>query len=265
MDTTESLEQFQRGNARVEVYASSAAAGRAAAQRAADLIQRAINDKGRARIVVATGNSQVPLVDALIHHQIDWNAVELFHMDEYAGISADHPSSFRFWIRNRIERKVHPGVSHYIAGDAADLDAEMNRYADLLKERPIEVAFVGFGENGHIAFNDPSVADFEDPFTVKRVTLDEACRRQQAGEGHFPDVESVPKEAATITCPGLLVAQAWICCVPEKRKAAAVRDALEGPASETCPASLVRRHPAAQVFLDRESASLLSGQELGRR
>jgi glucosamine-6-phosphate deaminase len=240
------------------VYDSTAAAGRAAAAQAARLIQRAIASAGRARIIVATGNSQIPVADALVRENIDWKAVEMFHIDEYAGMKADHPSSFRYWIRNRIEAKVHPGLAYYIEGDAADLNAEMNRYARLLTERPIDLAFVGFGENGHIAFNDPPVADFNDPKVVKMIALDDACRRQQAGEGHFPDVASVPKEALTITCPGLFSAKSWICCVPEKRKAEAVRNALEGPISEACPASLVRKHPNAYVFLDQDSASLLS-------
>ena len=138
------------------------------------------------------------------------------------------------------------------------MDSEIKRYSDLLAAAPIDLAFVGFGENGHIAFNDPPVADFNDPLLVKRVVLDDACRRQQAGEGHFPDLVSVPREAVTITCPGLFRAQAWICCVPERRKATAVRNALEGPVSESCPASLARTHPNAHVYLDTESASLLT-------
>jgi glucosamine-6-phosphate deaminase len=143
-------------------------------------------------------------------------------------------------------------------GDAADLQAEIARYTQLLKQAPIDVAFVGFGENGHIAFNDPPTADFNDPVMVKIVTLDEACRRQQAGEGHFRDLTGVPKEAVTITCSGLFRADAWVCCVPESRKAQAVRDALEGAIAETCPASLVQRHPNAYVYLDTDSAARLS-------
>jgi glucosamine-6-phosphate deaminase len=230
----------------------------AAAEQAARVIRNAIAKHRRARVIAATGNSQIPLVDALVAEKIDWQAVELFHMDEYAGMTADHPSSFRYWIRTRLEEKVHPGVTHYLNGDAHDLDAEMRRYTQLLQEAPIDVAFVGFGENGHIAFNDPPVADFNDPATVKVITLDEACRKQQAGEGHFSDVAAVPKEAVTITCPGLFQARSWICCVPETRKAEAVRNALEGPISEACPASLVRRHPNANVYLDSDSASRLS-------
>jgi len=252
------LQEFQTGNARVAVYDSAAGAGTATAAQAARLIQNAIAKRGRARVIAATGNSQIPVVNALIQENIDWKAVELFHMDEYAGMKADHPSSFRYWIRTRLEEKVRPRITHYLEGDATDLKAEMNRYSQLLKEAPVDVAFVGFGENGHIAFNDPPVADFNDPATVKIVTLDEACRNQQAGEGHFSDVASVPKEALTITCTGLFKANAWICCVPEGRKAEAVRNALEGPISGACPASLVRRHPEAYVYLDADSACRLS-------
>jgi glucosamine-6-phosphate deaminase len=186
-------------------------------------------------------------------------------MDEYVGIRADQPSSFRYWIRTRVEQKVHPARVNYIAADASDLDAEIERYSRLLAAAPIDVAFVGFGENGHIAFNDPHVADFHDLALLKQVSLDDACRRQQAGEGHFKDVDSVPQSAVTVTCPGLFGAAAWICCVPELRKAEAVRKALEGPISPSCPATLVRRHANAHVYLDMQSTSLLSGALNGSR
>jgi glucosamine-6-phosphate deaminase len=252
------LPTFLAGNAEVQIHSSTGLTGNAAAERSAHLIGAAIAERGWARVIGATGNSQIPLVEALMRQQIDWKAVELFHMDEYVGISPDHPSSFRYWMRTRIEDKVHPGKMHYLDGDATDLEAEIRRYSQLLLESPIDLAFVGFGENGHIAFNDPPVANFKDPATVKIVTLDEACRRQQAGEGHFKDEASVPRRAVTITCPGLFRAAAWVCNVPELRKAEAVCKALEGPISEACPASLVRRHPKALVFLDEASASGLS-------
>ncbi|HZQ51219.1 MAG TPA: glucosamine-6-phosphate deaminase [Bryobacteraceae bacterium] len=251
------LNEFQVEGAHVQIYASPAELGLAAAQRAATLISRAIEAHGRARVIAATGNSQIPLAEALVKQPVDWKAVEFFHMDEYSGISANHPSSFRYWIRTRLEEKIHPGKMFYLEGDAADLNAEIERYSKLLLEAPIDVAFVGFGENGHIAFNDPPVADFNDPVQVKQVVLEEACRRQQAGEGHFRDMASVPEKAVTITCPGLFRAKSWVSCVPERRKAEAVRNALEGPISEKCPASIVRRHPDVYVYLDRESASLL--------
>jgi glucosamine-6-phosphate deaminase len=250
--------QFRAGKAQVEIYGTSAAAGNAAAEKAAEIIRAATSNRGRARVIGATGNSQIPLVEALVEQRIDWTCVELFHMDEYLGMKPDHPASFRHWIRTRIEGKVHPWRTHYLNGDALDIEAEMQAYAQLLNAAPIDLAFVGFGENGHIAFNDPPVADFNDRQTVKMVTLDDACRRQQAGEGHFKDVESVPLHALTVTCTGLFRAAAWICNVPEQRKAEAVRNALEGPISESCPASLVQRHSNSFVFLDPGSASLLS-------
>lgn len=208
--------------------------------------------------MVATGNSQIAFMDALTRQSIDWNRVDVFHMDEYLGISDDHSASFRLWIKTRLEDKVHPRHMHYIQGDSPDPDAEILRYSALLEAAPIDVAFVGFGENGHVAFNDPPTADFNDPLTVKRVQLDEACRQQQAGEGHFKDLASVPREAITVTCPGLFRARAWVSCVPEGRKAKAVKCALEGPISTACPASLIRNHPDATLYLDADSAALLS-------
>jgi glucosamine-6-phosphate deaminase len=258
MSQPDILRNFSCGKAKVEIYESAEAAGTAAADRAERLLRSAVEERGRARVIVATGNSQIPLVEALVKHDVDWKRVEIFHMDEYASMPAAHPASFRRWIKTRLEQKVHPGKMNYLAGDAPDLEAEMDRYAQLLNEAPIDLAFVGFGENGHIAFNDPHVADFNDPAVVKRITLDEACRKQQAGEGHFKDVESVPREALTITCTGLFRANAWVCCVPERRKAQAVRNALEGPISVLCPASIVRTHPNAYVYLDQQSSSLLS-------
>lgn len=259
-----SLQTIRAGEAQIEIYGSSALAAAAAADKAAGLITAAIAAHGRARVIGATGNSQIAFIEALVTRDIDWGSVELFHMDEYVGLSADHPSSFRYWIRNRIEQKTHPRIAHYLNGDAADLGAEIRRYSTLLNAAPIDIAFVGFGENGHIAFNDPPVADFDDPETVKVITLDERCRQQQAGEGHFKDVDSVPPRAVTITCTGLFRANAWVCNVPDLRKAEAVKNALEGPISEACPASIVRRHPNAYVFLDPDSSSLLSTEAPAR-
>lgn len=256
------LRKFARGEAQVSVYPSRALLGVHAARKAAEIVQAAIEKRGRARIIVATGNSQLDFIGALVAHNADhkevaWSRVELFHMDEYVGLPREHPASFRLWIETRVEKKVPLAAANYIQGDAADIGREIARYSSLLAAAPIDCAFVGFGENGHIAFNDPPSAHFDDPVAMKEVVLDDACRRQQVGEGHFQDVDAVPRTAITITCPGLFRADAWICCVPELRKAAAVRDALTGPISTSCPASLVRRHPAAWVFLDRDSASLL--------
>jgi glucosamine-6-phosphate deaminase len=230
-----------------------------AAHQSAQLIRNAIEARGTARIMIATGNSQVEFITALTREaHIHWPSVAVFHLDEYVGISAAHPASFRRWIRTRVADVVQPRSVSYIDGDAPDLEAEMERYSALLKAAPIDLALIGFGENGHIAFNDPPVADFRDPRTLRKVLLDGPCRAQQAGEGHFADIAAVPCEALTVTCSGLFRASSWVCVVPDRRKAQAVKDALEGPIAETCPASLVRTHPSACVYLDQESAALLS-------
>jgi glucosamine-6-phosphate deaminase len=246
------------GKARVAIYPNDADMGAAAAVQAASLIRDAIAGRGGARIMVGTGNSQRTLIDGLMREAVDWKRVVVFHMDEYVGMDADHPASFRRWLRTRVEERCRPAALHYIAGDSPDTRSEIARYSDLLAEGPIDVAFVGFGENGHIAFNDPDVADFKDPARIKIVKLDERCRRQQVGEGHFDELNVVPQHALTITCSELLAAKAWICCVPEARKAEAVRNALEGPITPACPASVVRTHPRAHVFLDASSAALLA-------
>jgi ABC-2 type transport system ATP-binding protein len=249
--------QYER--AQVDVYPTLDALAEAAAAAAAGAIREAVALRGQARLVVATGNSQKRFIKALASRaDLPWQQVEVFHMDEYVGLAEDHPASFRRWIRTVLVEKARPRSADYINGEADSPEAEVGRYAKLLAEAPIDVAFVGFGENGHIAFNEPGAADFEGAALVKLVELEEASRRQQVGEGHFSSVGEVPRRAITITCSGLFSAARWICVVPERRKAAAVKQALEGPITPRCPASLVRRHPAATVFLDQESASLLS-------
>jgi glucosamine-6-phosphate deaminase len=243
----------------VEIFPSKTHAAQAAATAAAEVIRTAIQTRGRARIMVGTGNSQLDMIGFLTAKPgIDWTKVEAFHLDEYVGIDARHPASFRHWIRTRFADRVGPKTTHYLEGDAADLDGMLAEYSRKLNADLVDLAFVGIGENGHIAFNDPHVADFRDPLTVKRVTLDEACRRQQVGEGHFPDINTMPQEALSVTCTGLFRAAKWICCVPDRRKAKAVQGSLEGPLTTACPGSLVQQHPSAAVYLDRESASLLS-------
>lgn len=249
---------FHVGSARIRLHRTRSASGAAAAATAAAVIRDAITTRGTARIMVATGNSQLAMIEVLMADaSIAWDRVEAFHMDEYVGLPATHPASFRLWLNTRVASRRPLRAMHLIEGDAASAAREIARYTALLSAGPLDLAFVGFGENGHIAFNDPPVADFKDPAMLKVVTLDEACRRQQVGEGHFPSLEAVPREAITVTCSGLHRAAAWVCCVPESRKARAVRDALEGPIDTACPASLVRRHPHATVFLDPDSASLL--------
>jgi glucosamine-6-phosphate deaminase len=233
--------------------------GREAAVRAAELIDRAIRKHGWARLVFSAANSQLPMLETLTHlADVDWKCVEVFHVDEYRGMAATHPASFSGWIKRNLADRVHPAKLHYLAGDAPDLTAECERYGDLLSAAPIDISFLGFGENGHIGFNDPHEANFSDPYRVRVVTLDEHCRRQQVNEGHWSGLDAVPDMGLTLTCPTLVDANHIICCVPGASKAEAVRNAVEGPVSPACPGSLLRTHSNAHLYLDVESASLLS-------
>ncbi|MGH9028891.1 MAG: glucosamine-6-phosphate deaminase [Acidimicrobiales bacterium] len=237
----------------VEALASSAAA------QASELITGAVTARGVANVMFATGNSQLAFVETLVGRTPDvpWADVEIFHMDEYVGVGADHPAGFQRWIRERISEKVRPRAAHYIDG-AVDPERQCAAYSELLRDHRIDLCCLGIGENGHLAFNDPPVADFDDPEDVKVVELDGACRQQQVNEGHFPDMGSVPARAITVTVPALLRARAVLAMVPEDRKAAPVRAALEGPLTTDCPASVLRTRENAVLHLDRGSASLLS-------
>ncbi|MDP9375893.1 MAG: glucosamine-6-phosphate deaminase [Chloroflexota bacterium] len=254
----EALKAFRVGAMGVAVLASGRAVGEAAAEHAAGILAGAVRANGSARVIIATGNSQLPFVEALcVRAAIPWGRITAFHMDEYVGMTEAHPASFRRWIRERIEEPLRPRAVHYLAGDAADREAECRRYEALLREAPIDLVCMGIGENGHIAFNDPPVADFADPVWVKVVELDEACRRQQVGEGHFAGMADVPTHALTLTVPALLAPRALQMVAPERRKAEAVRAALTGPVDTACPASILREQAHALLFLDTESAALL--------
>jgi glucosamine-6-phosphate deaminase len=258
MEQISLLRSFQVDRAVVEVYPSKAEVGRAAALRASAILKAAIAQQDHARLIMATGNSQEDLVASLMEvRDLDWSRLELFHMDEYINLPETHRGCLKRWMNTHFVEVVHPGKVNYLDGNAADLTSECHRYEQLVGAAPITLCTMGIGENGHIAFNDPHVADFQDPLAIKRVELDERCRRQQAGEGHFADFASVPAEALTLTCPRLMNSENLICCVPEMRKAEAVRNALEGPVSTRCPGSIVRTHPRAWIYLDAESASLL--------
>ncbi|MDR3736302.1 MAG: glucosamine-6-phosphate deaminase [Acidobacteriaceae bacterium] len=249
---------LQYGRAKVQIFATREELGLAAAKDAAALIEKAIAERGSSRVMIATGNSQLDVVKELVKQpNVDWSKVDVFHMDEYVGVDENHPAGFQRWIRERVEDVVHPRSVNYIVG-LGDVDKEIARYTELLEAGPLDIAFVGFGENGHIAFNDPPVADFNDPKMLKRVKLDQACRAQQVNEGHFSSMETVPAEAISVTCSGLLRAKAWISCVPEARKAKAVRCALEGPITTECPASIARTRDNVSIYLDKESAQLLT-------
>jgi glucosamine-6-phosphate deaminase len=179
-------------------------------------------------------------------------------MDEYLGISGNHPASFRRYMREKVEALVKPGAFHFLDGEALEPLDECDRYTRLLKAQPIDLCCLGVGENGHLAFNDPPVARFDDPHWVKLVKLDDDCKMQQVKEAHFPDLNSVPPYALTLTIPALISAARIICLAPEKRKAVPVKNALEGPLSTLCPASILRTQAQATMLLDLDSSALLS-------
>jgi len=241
----------------VRVFESKAELGRAAAADAAAVLRRVLAERGRAQAIAATGASQFEFLDALTAAPgIEWPRVVLFHLDEYVGLPESHPASFRRYLKERIVARVHPGAFHFIEGDAPDPEAEARRVGRILRACPIDVAFVGIGENGHLAFNDPP-ADFEteEPYLV--VTLDEACRRQQLGEGWFAGLEGVPRRAISMSVRQILKAERILCVVPDERKARAVHDCLEEAVSPLRPASILRTHTRTTLYLDRASASLL--------
>ena len=227
-----------------------------AAVGAATAINTAIADHGMARIILASAPSQSGFLKELVSKAIDWSNVEIFHMDEYVGISADHPASFRRYQQENVLKYIQPAAFHGIRGESPDPVAECARYQKLLGEGPIHVTCAGIGENGHLAFNDPP-ADFNDPDSVRIVQLDQACRQQQVNDGCFPDLGSVPKTAITLTVPALLSAETLIVVVPGARKAQAVLDTLRGPVCGSCPASSLRTHPNASLLIDEASAALL--------
>ena len=242
----------------VRVFPTKAEMAAAAAERGAAAIREAIAIRGRAHVIAATGASQFEFLDALVQAPgIDWARTIFFHLDEYIGMPETHPASFRRYLKERIVDRVHPGAFHFIQGEAPDSQEEARRVGAILARHPIDVAFVGIGENGHLAFNDPP-ADFEarEPYLV--LDLDEACRRQQLGEGWFPSLEDVPRRALSMSISQILKSAEILCIVPDTRKAQAVRDCLEGDVSPRHPASVLQRHPRTTVFLDQPAASLLA-------
>ncbi len=231
--------------------------GKLAAERGASLIRCAIEEKGEANIILATGASQFEMLAHLVKADVDWTKVTAFHLDEYIGLPETHPASFRRYLKERFASRVPLRQFHFVNGDAPDPHAECRRLGDLISRHPIDVAFVGIGENGHLAFNDPP-ADFEteEPYLV--VELDEACRKQQLGEGWFSSLDEVPTRAISMSIRQILKSRTIICSVPDLRKAQAVQKAVEGPVTPQVPSSILQRHPQTFLYLDPESASLLS-------
>jgi len=239
----------------VKIYKDETALGTAAADNVEQILNATISEKGSANLILATGTSQFEFLSALQQKDINWSVITVFHLDEYKGISDQHPASFRRYLKERILDAVMPGQSYLINGDAENLEAELQAYEKLLKSHPVDLACIGIGENGHIAFNNPPVADFNDPRLVKLVELDEACRMQQLGEGWFPSFDDVPKEAVTLTIPAIMNSKAISCVVPGSRKAQAVHNTISGAVHTSCPASILRKHPNTLLFIDQAAAS----------
>ncbi len=240
----------------VEIYGSRAAMGAAAAVVAQGILQRTIAERGEANLILATGNSQLSFLHALRELSgISWGKVRVFHMDEYLGIEPTHPASFPLFLHEHILDQVKPGEFYPVPGQPDDVERACAEYADLLRQYPADMVALGFGENGHLAFNDPPYAQFDDAQWVKVVALDETSRRQQVGEGHFPTLDSVPTHAITLTIPALLAAKRVLAIVPEKRKMQAVRACLYEPVSEDRPGSVLRTVNHATLYLDPDSAA----------
>ena len=241
------------------VFPTKPELGKAAAAEGAALIREALAARGEANLIVATGASQFEMLEALTAEPgIDWSRVTGFHLDEYVGLPITHPASFRAYLWQRFVSRLPlpPRAFHFLDAEVSP-EAECARVGAILRQHPVDVAFIGIGENGHIAFNDPP-ADFEteEPFLI--VDLDEACRRQQLGEGWFPTLDAVPKRAISMSVRQILKSAAIICTVPDLRKAHAVRAAVKGPVTREVPASILQRHPDCRLFLDTAAASLLS-------
>lgn len=243
----------------INIFSNKTEMGEAAAEKTAEILLKALDSKDYAYFITATGVSQFEFLDALTKHdEIDWSRTIMFHLDEYIGLPASHPASFRNYLHKRIVNLIYPSKIHFIKGDVLDPVQECKRINNIISKVKIDVTFVGIGENGHLAFNDPP-ANFEikDPYII--VDLDEQCRNQQVGEGWFNSIEEVPKKAISMSIQEIMRAKNIICICPEKRKAEAVRNCLSEDIGITpmYPASILKKHERCYCYLDKESASLL--------
>lgn len=250
------LYEAQIEDLKVSVYRSNQELGQAAAEEAAAVIQEAITKRRVCNIIIATGNSQLTFLAALRQIPgIAWTHVNVFHLDEYVGISPEHPASFQNYLHRHFIDHVKPRAFYPLSGQTQDVMQECRSYEDLLQAYPADLCALGIGENGHLAFNDPPDVRFDDPTWVKVVALADASRRQQVGEGYFKSVEGVPTHAITLTIPAMLAAQHILAIVPEARKAKAVYHTLTDPISEDCPATILRRVAHAHLLLDSDSSA----------
>jgi glucosamine-6-phosphate deaminase len=252
------LSEFKVDRLNVKVFPDRAALGAAAGLAAAARIRAMQQERGLLNLLFAAGPSQDETLDALRREPgVDWGRVIAFHLDEYLGLPAVAPQSLGSYLKERLFDHLPLRQVHYLDGGAADVPAECERYARLLREHPLDLAFLGIGENGHLAFNDPGVADFQDPLWVKVGELDPTCRQQQVNDGRFRSLAEVPAKAITLTVPALFSARRLLVAVPGGRKREIVRRTLRGPIDIACPATILRRHANACLFLDHDSAALL--------
>lgn len=259
MKTSTSVQHATFGRLSVEVHPDRVALGRAAAAACAEYLQTVIAARGEARVIFGCAPSQDEFLDGLVGAGLDWSRVTAFHMDEYVGMPRTSPQSFRRYLREHLLDRVPVRQFWDLKAEARDIAAACSDYATLLGEKPIDLICLGIGENGHLAFNDPPVADFDDPVLVKRIELDETCRRQQVYDGWYPALDAVPRDALTLTLPVFRDARRLSVHVPGPRKAPAVRATLHDPISTACPATMLRLHPNATLYLDPASAALACG------
>lgn len=246
---------FEAGQLKVQVYENRKQMGVAAAKMAAACINDLLGKKEMVNIIFAAAASQNEFLEALVKEQADWSRVNAFHMDEYIGLPKDAPQQFGIWLKQRIFSKLPFREVFYLNGQAPDINAECNRYAGLLKKYPVDISCLGIGENTHLAFNDPHVANFSDPQLVKVVDLDEACKQQQVNEDCFDDISQIPPDALTLTIPALLKADHIFCMVPGGLKAQAVYYTLTAGISEQYPSTILRTHKNAWLLLETASAA----------
>lgn len=251
------MKDLQYGKLDVSIASTSDELSVAAAEAFAAAVRSALTAQADIAVILATGNSQLGFIGAVRDRDdIDWSHITILHMDEYLGMSEGHPASFRRWMHENLVDHVKPKAFLGVQGDHEPIETELERYAGLLRQLNPAICVMGIGENGHLAFNDPP-ADFETQDLIRVVELDEVCRNQQVGEGHFATLDETPKRALSLTVYALLRPSTVLVLTPEGRKAEAVKAALEGPLTPTCPASILQTQPQAHLYLDQESSSLL--------
>lgn len=252
------IKEMKTGKLLVKVFDTRNAMGEDAGKEAAACIRQLLKEKEEINIIFAAAPSQNETLETLIKEPgIEWERINAYHMDEYVGLAPEHPAGFRNYLNRTIFEKLPFKTINLINGNAEDAYAESERYGELLKTHPVDICLLGVGENGHLAFNDPGVAKFDDPVRAKVVSLDEVCRQQQVNDGCFEKIDEVPTHAITVTIPGLTAAKYMFCSVPAATKARAIKDMLSGEVTEKCPASILTEHEAAVLYLDKDSSAMI--------